>query len=398
MANEQEQSLQKRPELVPERLMRGGLIVGVEQGIQGSLMSVTGAAIERITRERTEVPPQFKLPERPFYFLDPNTNRLIMISNREKPNPKNPNQNGLFAEIVQLDEEGNPHHFLPNSEILLPNENYQSVAVGPNEHGFPPSHIPVVEGETEGKKEFVPWNLYLGQLQTWMNDLQIDPAETLESYIKRYQALQARAKAKVESAVKKFFPGGNQAFSEGTLPVNLIICGDNAKDLLSEASRPAGFYPMTIKKEDLIEKAKYWNKYRYDIPDKTLYAMDGLLGSGVIPRGFSPALITVDFRYLPDIDIEFYLERGIAINLSSLPNLIQMHNDVFSYLEIYHLDALGAKEKPFYDDDEPSKQGAGKYSLSYSKNFDARYRGLLNKLKADLLLTMFVRGGAPIVK
>lgn len=398
MTTENEHSLQKRPDLVPERLMRGGLIVGMEQGIQGSLMSVTGAALERITRERTEVPPQLKLPERPIYFLDSNTNRLIMISNREKPDPKNPNQNGLFAEIVELDEEGNPHHFLPNSEILLPNENYQSVAVGPNKHGFPPSHIPVVEGETEVKKEFVPWNLYLGQLQTWMNDLQIDPKETLESYIKRYQALQASAKDKVNRAVKKFFPGGNQAFSEGTLPVNLIICGDNAKNLLSEASRQSGFYPMTIKKEDLIEKAKDLNKYRYDIPSETVYAMDGLLGSGAIPRGFSPALITVDFRYLPDIDIEFARERRIDMNLSSLPNLIQMHNDVFSYVEIYHLDALGAKEKPFYDDDEPSKKGVGKYSLSYSKNFDSRYRGLLNKLKADLLLTMFLRGGAPIVK
>src|SRR3990170_7061927 len=116
MTTENEQSLQKRPALVPERLMQGGLVVGVEQGIQGSLMSVTGAAIERITRERIEVPPQFKLPERSVYFLDPNTRRLIMISNREnRGENKTPDKYGLFAEIVELDEEGKPHYRLSSS-------------------------------------------------------------------------------------------------------------------------------------------------------------------------------------------------------------------------------------------------------------------------------------------
>lgn len=80
MSQEHGQSLARRQEGL-EKLKRGGLIVGMEPSIQGSLFNVTGAALERITRERTEVPPQFKLPERAVYFLDPNTRRLIMISN-----------------------------------------------------------------------------------------------------------------------------------------------------------------------------------------------------------------------------------------------------------------------------------------------------------------------------
>lgn len=44
-----ETRLQQRPDLVPEipeRLLRGGLIVGAEQGISGPLMQITGIAAQ----------------------------------------------------------------------------------------------------------------------------------------------------------------------------------------------------------------------------------------------------------------------------------------------------------------------------------------------------------------
>ena len=398
MASGQERSLQKRPDLVPERLMRGGLIVGVEQGIQGSLMSVTGAAIERITRERTEVPPQFKLPERPVYFLDPNTRRLIMISNREnRGENKTPDKYGLFAEIVELDEEGKPHYRLSSSEIILPNDNYHLVAVGPNNYGLPPSHIEVTEEEEGGKKKFVPWNLWLGTLQNWMNEVKINPNEDFDSFVRRFSELRARNMSEAKEKIKAVFPNGEQGLAEATMPINVILSSKD-NELLLKASQQAGLYPVIL---DMKELAHIVDK---DFPlDKELIADDRAIHSitRYLPTGYvdyNPAVITFDLNVYNEL---CQSAEGVGKNMYSrlreLFHGFQQYNSIFSLVML-----MGEKpfedtevDKQFKESDEPRKIRHGLYRSSY---FEEQYLGLLNKLKADLLLTMFLRGGAPIVK
>jgi len=377
MATENERSLQRRPELVPENLMQGGLIVGVEPGIQGSLMSVTGAAIERITRERTEVPPQFKLPERPVYFLDPNTRRLIMISNREnRGENKTPDKYGLFAEIVELDEEGKPHYRLSSSEIILPDDNYHLVAVGPNSFGLPPSHIEVTEEEEGGKKKFVPWNIRLAELQNWMTQVTVNPDESLDEFLSRFAKIRADSKNEVDNKITQSFPGGNQGFDDHIVPINLIVTVQNQEEL-RQASIQAGLYPAIFSPDKINEAISAMKQNEFVVDDPSLTFLFDFTKS---------AVITIDNRTaLSQLDITLY--RALSSQRDSVRRFLHgrypKNSPTFAMVWL-----------PIEGEQENLKLEHGSY---YSYN-NEEYRGLLNKIKADLLLTMFLRGGAPIVK
>ncbi|OGH14370.1 MAG: hypothetical protein A2687_01955 [Candidatus Levybacteria bacterium RIFCSPHIGHO2_01_FULL_38_26] len=410
MTQENEQSIQKRPELVADKLIQGGLIVGVESGIQGSLMSVTGAAIERITRERTEVPPQFKLPERAVYFLDPNSRRLIMISNREnRGEDKTPDKYGLFAEIVELDEEGKPHYSLSTSEIILPNDNYQLVAVGPNNYGLPPSHIEVVEEEEEGKKKFVPWNLWLGTLQNWMNEVNIDPNEDFGEFVKRFENLRRQSQIQSQNKIKEIFRESNQGIDDKTIPSNMIITDQGEDSFLYKASLDAGFYPIMLEPKQMVERYEAMQDYFFDtnVEHKLSFLERRSMAFNIhqyasvkldAPYTYNVAVITIDEDSMSRTQVN---EERRYESLRFVVDTLQKENPIFSVVSV-------RKDEPFEDpdmeesyrrfgltDSEPKKNVSGWYR---SPSDEEQYRGLLNKLKADLLLTMFLRGGAPIIK
>ena len=395
MVAENEQSLQKRPELVPDQLMRGGLIVGIEKGIQGSLMSVTGVALERITRERTEVPPQFKLPERPVYFLDPNTRRLICISNRENTKPF---KSGLFAEIVELDDKGEPSYMLSTSEIILPDGNYQAVAIALNSFGLPPSHIPVIEEEKDDepkKQEFVPWNLYLGQLQDWMNKVTINSGEDFQSFVDRFRSLRNENQIKVQETVKKAFRGGEQGFDENTMPINLIITDKGEDSYLHQASLEAGFYPALLTPKDWVRRPKSregW--FKFDFNGKSVSVLENILrreavGVAIITRDMEAVGNLFDSLPVMDTKSRAEVHREIFGGINSF----QIESPVFAIIDV---DLMFTDKHPADEGVRMVEKGMnGLYASHPKKEF---YGGLLNKLKADLMLTMFLRGGAPLIK
>lgn len=393
---EDERSLQKRPDNLPEDLIRGGLIVGTEPSIGGSLMSVAGVAIERITRERTEVPPQFRLPERPVYFLDPNTRRLISISNREK---RQPFKSGLFAEMVELDEKGEPQYTLSTSEVTMPDGNFQAVAVAPNNFGLPPSHIPVVKQKEDDpkKQEFVPWNLYLGQLQDWMNEVTINLGEDFQSFVDRFRQLRKSNEQKVEETIKRSFPGGEQGFDENILPVNLIITDKGQESFLVEASLAAGLYPLVVTPRDFVQMPKTpedW--FDPDFIDSSARVFHNVLRASDV----KVAVITRDQEAIRDyiFSVSPDNERALEVLQYGVFNM-QKESPVFAIVdfhappdqELINEYKKAGKVPP----NRVRKAKNGWFSCAYSEEL---YRGLLNKLKADLLLTMFIRGGAPMVK
>ena len=77
-------------------------------------------------------------------------------------------------------------------------------------------------------------------------------------------------------------------------------------------------------------------------------------------------------------------EKWLNIFQEPIVDRIQRDNAIFSIVSVGSLDII-----------DPKKDENGRYFCGYNQE---EYRGLLNKLKADLLLTMFLRGGAPIVK
>lgn len=415
MANEGERSLVKRPELLPEKLKEGGVIVGVEPSVTGSLVSMSGLALERITRERLGSP--FKLPERPVYLLDPSTRRMIMITHRESferdidvgRKTKTSDKYGLFAEIVELDEKGKPIFTLSTSDIIFPNESYQFTHVGPNFDGFAPSYIEVEKPKEEGKEdkvEFVPWNMWLGQLQGWMNEVTIDPKETFESFVSRFEEMRRRAEFKAKEKIKQTFPEGNQGIEDKTVPMNLIITNKTIDSFLYQASIRAGLYPVITTPSELanLPPSLAERKKAGEIDFKRLRSSLNVLRylPGYQYTTHNIAVITIDYEGLN----QEHGKAELAGDFDLSHRIHEVHLWVFEQMQkrnpIFAI--VGVNEPP---DEEaikqlkehvPLKARKAEHGYYLTPLDEKEYEGLLRKLKADLLLTMFVRGGAPIVK
>lgn len=404
MAQEDEKSLAKRPELNIDKLSKGGLIVGAEKAIRGSLMAVSGMALERITRERAGVSPELRLPERVVYFLDPLTRRMVMISNREDTG-RGVERAGLFAEIVELDEEGKPHYSLSTSEVIIPSDQYQFIAVGPNKYGLPPSHIELVEedelvkgDETKAKKEkFVSWNEGLSNLQLWMNEIRATPEEDLGVFLERFHALKKTKTMEVQDIIRRSFPQGWQGFSENSAPINIIISDNQNRELLLRASFAAGLYPVFWDIKRVIESQMALQQRNPKLL-QTLEERWYLKGDCEIGGRDLPAVMTFDSLAF------FRFDQDFIAKISSLPSSVHIHdslatlipafqknNPLFSVVEIWR----GPEDERSFRRLEPWKETHGAYGVPL---VEEQYRKLLTKLKADLLLTMFLRGGAPIVK
>lgn len=425
---EDERSLQKRPELNPD-LLKGGLIIGGDETASGSLISMTGMALERITRERVGTPPGLRLPERPVYLLDANSRRLIMISNRE---PAGSPKGGLFGEVVQLDEEGKPHYYLDSSNIILPDETFQAVAVGPNEFRLPPSHIDVMDMDEEGKKKFVPWNTYLNRLENWMNQIRVDEGDDFQSFMQRFLDLKRQDEVRVRS-VTNAFPASFQSIDDKMVPLNFIIAEGEVASSLSRASAEAGFFPVVMSPEELATSLHRRIRGELQMPELMAYHLSILLPLPSESRGgdpeinrwladrmreyiqehehfevhsqYSVAVVTADERsirklyldkqdeaaqlrgqHLRDKKNEIYNKYGRL--LDPIGTIIQ-YNRIFSTLTIPNW-------IPESQPEDVEKQAHGRFF--FPPDNEDLYRRLLNKIKADLFLTMFLRGGAPIVK
>lgn len=370
---EDETSLAKRPELNLEQLSKGGLVVDIEPTLRGSLIDVTGIALERITRERLGENPAFKLPERTISFLDPSTRRLIMISNREdtgKEQKKTPDKFGLFAEIVELDEEGEPHFRLTTGELILPDEDYQLVAIGPNQFNLPPTHIEVEEESDKepGKKKFIPWNVRFAELQNWMNQVVVDPNENLDNFLTRFSTLKLDAAKRAQEQISRTFPESSQGFDEKTQPINLIVAIQNQEEL-RQASIRAGLYPVVVTPDKLNEAISLIKQGKV-IPD------GGDLSNILVPGSSTLAVITIDERGVKKERLHDSIRHFLI-------SKFRKENPVFALVWL----PVGQEEKNI-------KEEHGFY-YSYNKQ---EYLGLLKKLKADLLLTIFLRGAGAIVK
>ncbi len=426
-----------------QRLEKGGLIRGIEP-IQGSLTTMTGFALERITRERVGAPPELKLPERVVYLLNPDSRRLIMVSNREPKDQVNfweEPRYGLFAEVVQLDEDGKPQYYLDSSDVILPDDMYQPVAVGSNDFGLPPSHIQIEEegednGERSGKK-FVPWNIYLSRLEHWMGQVRVDPrGEDFQAFMQRFLDLKREGGVKVQSRIASAFPRSIQGLDDKMVPMNVIITDQGEDSSLYTASIEAGLYPFLFHPEDLATALEI-NKGEGEMPPEMAYNLGILLpmlnetrqkytsddpdrnrgmanfaktiaerlrekyGRMPVNSEYSVAVVTSDDEAIRRIawdgeerarkgelpDTAFGKYRGLLMSVDSIIE----HNTIFSVVN------LGWNRVP--DNRVPedvAKLAHGDYYCPPGE--EDNYRGLLNKLKADLFLTMFLRGGASIVK
>ena len=239
----------------------------------------------------------------------------------------------------------------------------------------------------------IPWNILFATLNQWMNEVNIDPAETLEAFIKKYEDLQTKMGREVEVKLTRAFSSllssePDQGFDQRVIPVNFILSDEKHRDTLSKASLGAGLYPVLV---DQIRFAEHYLQIAREARNARkqergmisnefnfVYWWSGL--ESVLTENV-PVVITQDMNAISNIKIEnsdasYIVDRAVS--------QLRKNNPIFSFIEV-NVDEEG----------EPEKKTHGNYLCTYNEE---QYRGLLKKLKADLLLTMLLRGGAPIVK
>ncbi len=390
-----------------------------EPVIQAPLMEVLGIALERITRERSGIDEEIGLPERAVYLLDPNKRRLLMVSQRQQVGKASVSAgtSGLFAEIVELDEEDQPLFRLTGSDKLGElMESFQVQGIPPNKYQLPPSLIEIAKDS--GEEITVPLNKWLANLNLWLSETSVeevprvdDPeaqAKALADFMERFQNQREEIISQGQRKIKEIFPDSEQGISDKVTPVHVIFTKAEDKTPFIEASLAAGFYPVFPDVDILLNTySEAWLKrfVKREITREGFFmqthAQELLkISLGVDFSHFIPALYTVDRYSLIKMftigtrkdEENIFLERLIKKWRKEMP--------LFAVIEFgspaenptsYKTEDIN--EGPQY---EPYKDAHGLYGLT---NYDPeRYQGLLLKLKADLMLTLSLRGSAPIVK
>lgn len=248
----------------------------------------------------------------------------------------------------------------------------------------------MVEEEEEGKKKFVPWNVQLAELQNWINQVVVNPDESLDEFIQRFEGLRDEARLKVEKTIKKVFKEGDQGFDERIKPVNLIITPQGKDGTLYRASIKAGFYPFLVKPEEAVEVISKLGSGQL-VESRELEILWRFFHSYTGWYSDKAAAITIDERskWYPEKKRD---ESGHKYDTLLADQFGKISDFIF---ELQRKDVVfAAVFLRIEGDKENHKKAHGLYQ-SYN---DQEYALLLNKLKTDLLLTMFLRGGAPIVK
>lgn len=99
---------------------QGGLIVAAVSSAEPSMDRIIGGHLANIAMLESRGD---TVPERPLYVFNPDTRILINYALR-RPKDKDPAKTGLFADVVELSEEGKPRHGV---SVINPSRFYYSV-------------------------------------------------------------------------------------------------------------------------------------------------------------------------------------------------------------------------------------------------------------------------------
>jgi len=191
-----------------------------------------------------------KSPERPIYIFNPDSRLLINYALRRN---QDPSKSGLFADVVELDDEGKPRHGVSVINPFATSSGYINVAVGDNPHGFAPSYTNL-KLDSDDPLRTVPPNLETADLLNMMGDLSIEEGESAIDFVNRRQQEREEFRAKVRNQQVRHYLGTVQAFDEYTNPdMHLIISDRDDLAPLAAASREAGLYPLVVSGDDLLE-------------------------------------------------------------------------------------------------------------------------------------------------
>lgn len=243
------------------------------------------------------------VPERPTYVLNPDTGLLINYAYRRNLNP---DREGFFADVVQLDATGMPRHGI-SAEAFNPfaSPNFINVAVGENDRGFAPSSV-TINFDKEDPDAVVPPNVdmadLLGMLRQGVDAIPVDL--TFEDYMDQQKADQEEMRGRVQERQGRNYPGTLQAMTPDTdAGIHLIVSDREDASGLAAASREAGVFPIVVSAQEIVRAgfALMADSKRFGLSDdefRSFHAFldisrrDGIRGALTVAI---PAFVTIDF-------------------------------------------------------------------------------------------------------
>lgn len=390
MTHEGEQSLQRRPDLIPEEILRGGLVEGAVGEPERSMDGMIGRHLDRIAllSARGDT-----APERPIYIFNPDSKLLIKYALRRDENPA---RSGLFADVVELDKDGKPRYGVSTGNPFQSKAGFVEVSVGDNPHGFTPSHIDL-KLDSDDPLSMVPPNIHTAELISMLNTEPILNDETLEEFLKRTEARRAELRQQAVLQQTERYTGTTQGLASSTNPYLHLIISDRDMTSVDRASRELGLFPIVLSMEELLETHAFLSKLFASNDAKShMYSFTrGWLGEQMPTRqqSYTPGIITFDYTSKwGSIDATNPLEHGIegnrVVETIGIINKLTHHNPVFAQVrnEAYH---------PDWSKDGVRKILNGMYKHVIDPQ-DAdnmkNYTDWLRKAQLDMALTFYLRG------
>lgn len=391
MIHEGEQSLQKRTDLIPTHILKGGLIEAVVGEPERRMDGIVKRHLDRVALLQARGDTS---PERPVYIFNPDSRLLINYSLRRD---ENPDCSGLFAEIVELDEEGKPRHGVGMVNPFRTEGGFLQVDVGDNLYGFTPSSIDM-KLDSENPLDAVPPNISTADLMSMLSAEPVAEDEKLDGFLARTRTERDKIRGKVELWQRIHYAGTNQRLSKATNHSLHLILSDRDTRPLADASRELGLFPIQITITELIEKYRALHSYfKEETPrGESLFSFrfrNWLTEDEKLPMGadYTPAFVTFDYfepgerEKVISVLNNIIVER-VPVAFGLFDNLIE-NNPVFAYLSNENF-------QPEYD--APVKRLKHGFYIASIDPADAQkmkeYKDWLRKVKLDMALTLYLRG------
>ena len=344
--------------------------------------------------------------ERPTYIFNPDSSLLINYAYRRDPNP---DREGFFADIVELDEQGKPRHGVSIENPFATETGFINVAVGENDEGFAPSSVNL-NFESDDPTSLVPPNIELADLLSMQQAEPIPDDMALDEFLVRQKESQQEMRGKVQARHNKQYLRTNQAMTPVTdADLHLIITDRVDSSAIEAASREVGVFPIILPADEVVATQIQMRKMGVPAEDFSRFGTFVALNRADTLRqtlaSRVPAFVTVDYENDWPMSEESKLRKTVTLdNGSSAESWYVADIDlkggfggtgplntqpIFSRLSNYRWSVEPEFPRPV------DKKAHGEYELpldpSVTENLKT-YTDWLRKARLDFALTLYLRG------
>jgi hypothetical protein len=352
-----------------------------------------------------------KAPERPVYIFNPDNGLLINYSLRRN---RDPAKSGLFADVVELDEDGKPRYGVGIVNPFATSTGFVNVSVGDNPYGFAPSYIEM-RLDSDDPLQTVPPNIETADLLSMLGQVTIPKDEGLREFLVRREKEREALRNKVHEQQKRQYLDTIQAFNELTNPdFHLIITDRDDPSALVSASSEVGLFPLVVTGEDVLNHVIVSRELRTNRTFDSMHLGESIRellqfthGDDFKFQSYEPqwldhntvAFVTVDLPMDKRFDSQGQVIRITAPGgqhkivrydlLSAEINRIISRSPRFAQIENYGFHPEYAEDGRVY------KKSHGTYTHE-PYGVDGRniqeYADWLRKVRLDMALTLYFRG------